>query len=102
MAYILKDIIIIFATSFIGSYCLIRGISLFEGSFPNEFTVIDLKEREEFDQLAELFTWRVYVYLASIVIATGLSIFIQIKINKGIKRREEGPECPDDNLIKKS
>ena len=102
LAYILKDIIIIFATSFIGSYCLIRGISLFEGSFPNEFTVIDLKEREEFDQLAELFTWRVYVYLASIVIATGLSIFIQIKINKGIKRREEGPECPDDNLIKKS
>lgn len=102
LAYILKDIIIIFATSFIGSYCLIRGISLFEGSFPNEFTVIDLKEREEIDQLAELFTWRVYVYLASIVIATGLSIYIQIKINKGIKKKEEGPECPDDNLIKKS
>lgn len=101
LAYILKNIIIIFATSFIGSYCLIRGISLFEGSFPSEFTVIDLKEREEFDQLKELFTWRVYVYLAAIVISTGLSIFIQIKINKGIKRKEEGPECPDDNLIKK-
>ena len=82
VAFFLKDFIVIFATSFIGSYTLIRGISLFAGYFPSEFTVIDLKNRDEIDQLETLLTWRVYVYLASIVVSTGLSIFIQFKINK--------------------
>ena len=96
MAYILKDIIIIFATSFIGAYTLIRGISLFAGGFPSEFTVIDLKQREEIEQLNKILTWRVYVYLVSIVVATGLSIFIQIKINK--EKPED--ECPKDESAK--
>ena len=82
VAFFLKNFIVIFATSFIGAYTLIRGISLFAGYFPSEFTVIDLKQREEFEQLETLLTWRVYVYLASMVVATGLSIFIQFKINK--------------------
>ena len=95
LAYFLKDIIIIFATSFIGAYTLIRGISLFAGGFPNEFTVIDLKQRDEIDQLKNILTWRVYVYLVAIVIATGLSIYIQFKINK--EKQEE--ECPNDPII---
>ena len=89
VAYFLKDFIVICATSFIGSYCLIRGISLFAGYFPSEFTVIDLKQREETEQLKTLLTWKVYVYLASIVVATVLSIFIQFKINK--KKPEDDP-----------
>ena len=94
MAFFLKEVIIIFATSFIGSYAFIRGISLFAGYFPSEFTVIDLKKRGEDAQLKELLTWRVYIYLVSIVIACGLSIFLQFKINKEIKKRQES-ECPD-------
>ena len=47
LAYFLKSFIIILATSFIGSYALIRGISLFAGHFPSEYTVIDLKGRGE-------------------------------------------------------
>ena len=99
VAFFLKDAIIIFATSFIGAYTLIRGISFFAGGFPNEFTVMDLRSRGEYEQLKGLLTWKVYVYLAAIVVVTGLSIFIQIKINKGLKKREEGPDCPDANLI---
>jgi len=99
IAYFLKDAIIIGFTSFIGSYSLIRGISLFAGYFPSEFTVIDLKNKGEDDQLKELLTWRVYVYLAFIVICTGLSIFLQIKIIKKFKSKESGPECPDANLL---
>ena len=94
LAFFLKEVIIIFATSFIGSYAFIRGISLFAGYFPSEFTVIDLKKRGEDAQLKELLTWRVYIYLVSIVIACGLSIFLQFKINKEIKKRQES-ECPD-------
>lgn len=96
LAYFIQDIIIIIATSFIGSYTLIRGISLFAGHFPSEFTVMDLKAQGEDEQLKELFTWRVYVYLVFIVIACGLSIYIQFLIKKSTKESKE--ETPDDNL----
>ena len=100
LAYFIRDYIIIFATSFIGAYALIRGISLLLGHFPSEYTVIDLKKRGEKDQLKDLITWRVYVYLAFIIIAFGLSVYIQIKINKKIKKKKEGEEAPDENLNK--
>ena len=97
LAYFIKNVIIIFATSFIGAYTLIRGISLFAGGFPSEFTVIDLKQRDELEQLEKILTWRVYVYLVFIVITTGLSIFIQFKINK--EKPED--ECPKDEPLTK-
>lgn len=97
LAYFLKSFIIILATSFIGSYALIRGISLFAGHFPSEYTVIDLKERGETDQLKKILTWRVYVYLAFIVITCGLSIYVQFKLKKKNKD-EEKKETPDENL----
>ena len=96
LAFILKDLIIIFATSFIGAYAFIRGISLFAGHFPSEFTIIDLKKQGEDEQIKDLLNWRVYLYLASIVIVCGLSIFAQIKINHGLKDKEEGtPDALD-------
>ena len=97
LAYFLKSFIIILATSFIGSYALIRGISLFAGHFPSEYTVIDLKERGETAQLKKILTWRVYVYLAFIVITCGLSIYVQFKLKKKNKDKEE-EETPDENL----
>ena len=99
VAIFLRDPIIIGFTAFIGSYALIRGISLFAGYFPNEFTIIDLKNRGEDDQIKELLTWRVYVYLFFILVATGLSIYVQIKVNQMFKKKEDGPETPDDNLV---
>ena len=99
LAYFIRAFIIIIATSFIGSYSLIRGISLFAGGFPNEMTVIDLKKEGEDDQLKELLTWRVYLYLAFIVITCILSIYIQIKFFKKEKNKEEKKkENNDENL----
>ena len=100
VAFFIRDFIIIFATSFIGAYAFIRGISLFAGHFPSEFTIMDLRKRGEDEQFKQLFTWRVYVYLAFILVTFGLSIFIQYKINKGLKDKEK--ETPSDpNLIEK-
>ena len=99
VSFFFKKFIIIFATSFIGSYCFIRGISLFAGGFPDEITVMDLRAEDETEQLKELLTWRVYVYLAAIVIATGLSIFLQYKINR--KKDDDGSEN-EDKLLNKS
>lgn len=102
LAYFIKEYIIIFATSFIGAYIFIRGISLFAGHFPSEFTIIDLKSQGETEQIKDLLTWRVYVYLSFIVIICGLSIFAQIKIKQKFKKNEEEGETPDDNLINTS
>ena len=100
LAYWLKDIIVILATAFIGAYAFIRGISIFAGYFPSEFTIIDLKNRGEKEQLDELITWRFYVYLTFIVFTFALSVFIQIMIRRHCKKKEE-EEAPDENLVSK-
>ena len=98
VACFLKDTIVIFATSFIGSYCFIRGISLFAGSFPDEFTIIDLVNNEETEQLKLLLTWQVYVYLGAIALTTILSIVIQCIFNK----KKDDDEFPKGSKLMKA
>jgi len=40
--------VIIVATSFVGSYCVMRGISLYAGGFPGELEVIELIKNGQF------------------------------------------------------
>ena len=99
VAYFARDFIIIISTSFIGAYATIRAISIFAGGFPSEFTIMDLKDNDEDDQLRDLLTWKVYVYLAFIVILCGIGIFLQFKWNKKRKEKEkEAKENRDENL----
>lgn len=51
--YFRKHLLII-STSFIGSYAIIRGPSLYIGGFPSESQVTDLVKRKEFKQLSEV------------------------------------------------
>lgn len=53
MNYLVKQVMII-ATSLIGSYAVIKGISLYAGRFPNEQVIFELLRNQEFDQLAEV------------------------------------------------
>ena len=99
VAFFARDFIIIISTSFIGAYATIRAISIFAGGFPSEFTVMDLKDNDEDDQLRDLLTWKVYVYLAFIVILCGIGIYLQFKLNKKRKEKErEEKENRDENL----
>ena len=77
-----KKEIVIIGTSFIGAYIFIRGISLLAGHFPDEFTIADLVNNGEYEQVKDLLTWHVYVYLTFIVIITILSAIFQFKFNK--------------------
>ena len=97
VAWCFKKFIVIFTTSFIGSYCFIRGISLFAGGFPDETTVIDMRNKGEDEQLSDLLTWEVYVYLAAILILTVLSVYIQFKLNKETGS-DDDEGAPDSNL----
>ena len=98
IAFFFKKFIVIFGTSLIGSYCFIRGISLFAGHFPDEITIIDLQTGGETEQLKELLTWQVYVYLASIAVATIISMIIQYKTYKEDGETVEGAK--DANLMR--
>ena len=84
----LKKEIVIIGTSFIGAYIFIRGISLLAGHFPDEFTIADLVNNGEYEQVKDLLTWHVYVYLTFIVIITILSAIFQFKFGGG----EDGGE----------
>lgn len=53
MSYLVKQVMII-ATSLIGSYAVIKGISLYAGKFPNEQVIFELLKNQELDQLAEV------------------------------------------------
>ena len=98
MAYFFNKFIIIFSTSFIGSYCFIRGISLFAGKFPDEFQVMDLTTEGETEQLKELLTWEVYVYLAAMLVLCVISIVLQFKFNKDDDDDKDTEGAPDKNL----
>ena len=97
VTYCIRDKIVIIGTSFIGAYCFIRGISLFGGHFPDEFTIADLINNKEYELLKDLLTWHAYVYLSFIVIITVLSIIFQYKFNKDKKGNEYSK---DGNLMK--
>ena len=94
--------IVIFATSFIGAYCFIRGISLFAGGFPDEIKIMDLRGKGETEQLSDLLTWKVYVYLAAMVITTVLAIIAQYKFFKDEKDDDGDSDKKDKNLVVKS
>ena len=98
LAYFFNKFIIIFSTSFIGSYCFIRGISLFAGKFPDEFQVMDLTTEGETEQLKELLTWEVYVYLAAMLVLCVISIILQFKFNKDDDDDKDTEGAPDKNL----
>ena len=52
--------VMVFATSLIGSYSVVKGISLYAGRFPNEVVVIEMLKNEEYDQLAEVIYYYFY------------------------------------------
>ena len=45
------DHAMIFSTSFLGSYALVRGVSCYAGHYYNEFTIIELLKSGAIDQI---------------------------------------------------
>jgi hypothetical protein len=100
LSYFLFDHLIIITTSFIGAYAVIRGISFFAGEFPNEAYVIDLYKNEEYDQLKELLSWYVYLYIGCWAIAFGVGVFTQYKLKKDKdEKKKEDDELKKDPLL---
>jgi len=90
----LVDQVVIISTSLIGSYFIIRGISLYAGGFPNENYVIDLIINKEFDTLKDVLAPIFYVYIVGWIILFVIGIIVQNKLKKEEQQKLEF----DDNV----
>jgi len=68
LTYFLQEVVVIFVTSFVGSYAIIRGISLYAGGFPSEMELHDDIQAGTIDW--EAFPKSFYAYLGGIVLLT--------------------------------
>jgi hypothetical protein len=81
---------LIFGTSIIGGYLVIKGISLVLGHLPNESRIVDLIKKKEFDQLDEILKddKALYYYLGWLVIII-IGVCVQYRNNKDKKKKDK-------------
>ncbi len=72
LSFFIFDHILIGSTSLIGAYALIRGISLYAGGYPNEFTLAELIKQGLFKEINFTF----YIYLVGILIVFIGGVFV--------------------------
>ena len=82
--------VLIFGTSIIGGYLIIRGSSLIIGKYPNESQLLDLVKHEEWEQIDAISNDSyVYFYLFAWFLISLIGIIIQYKSNKDDKDENE-------------
>lgn len=83
-SFFLFEHVLIIGTSFAGSYMLVRGVSLYAGGYPNEFTLISQIEAGNTTAFSNWF----YLYMVCIIIFTVIGSVIQYKT---VKKEENNP-----------
>jgi hypothetical protein len=96
--------IIVIATAVIGAYGFIRGISFMAGGFPDEKQVYELGQKGEWEQMKELLTGWVYLYLAGFLILSALGMFVQFKYfsddeEEKKEKENQNPEGEKQDLV---
>lgn len=85
LGFFMFDHAICFATSFIGSYMVMKGIGIMAGGFPNIYVLIEMIENNAIDTIPGVF----YAYLAGVVVLTIICTIIQFKFFLKKKQQEE-------------
>lgn len=65
MTFKMNNQFIIFSTALIGSYMLVRGVSLYAGGYPNEFILVQELDSGAFEAIPKTF----YAYLVFLIIS---------------------------------
>jgi hypothetical protein len=102
LGYFFTNVFIIIPTAFIGAYCMIKGIALMAGGFPDENQIMKLIEMKEWTQLQELMTPVVYVYLVAFVLIGIAGMVIQCKFFQNPDKNEPPKHDEESNPLKKS
>ena len=85
LSFIFFDLIIIFSTSLLGSYLVMRGISFVVGGYINEFELYERIKTHELDKVPATF----YFYMNGVCILAVIGFFIQIYKLGGFSRNND-------------
>ena len=107
-SFIIETLIIVVATSLIGAYCAVRGLSIVLGGFPAESYLSKLLAYKEYNQVARIFGGPAFVYLISIVLLFFVGLISQagISVCCGSNEKDKENEKPNsdnkDNIEKEN
>jgi len=87
LAYFLSDFLLILSTSFIGSYSLVYGVSLYLEPLINIGLIFELAKNGAWDQVYKLFTPYQWSYFASMIVLIIFGLIYQ-SAQKNSKTRE--------------
>jgi len=80
-SFIIESLIIVIATSLIGSYLAVRGLSIVLGGFPDETYLSKLLTYKEFNQVARIFGGPAFIYLIMICLLFIIGLICQAGLN---------------------
>jgi len=78
LSFFLAEHVLINMTSFAGAYMLVRGISLYAGGFPNEFTLVEQLQAGDTSAMTNWF----YLYMVCILLVAAAGSFVQYRMNR--------------------
>jgi len=106
----MKAYMVVLATSLVGSYALVRGISVYAGGYPDETYVMLLINKGEYSQFGRVFGPKIFAYIGGIFAMTAIGFWIQsymvpenteAKKEEGEKKNEESqPLNNNENNVK--
>jgi len=92
LGFVFIDHAIVFATSFIGAYMMMKGIGIMAGGFPNIYVLIEMIRSGALDSIDPVF----YAYMVGVIIMTIICIVFQWKY--WLKKKQEKESHPYNNL----
>ena len=95
----MKAYMVVLATSLVGSYAFVRGISIYAGGYPDETYVMTLINKGEYEQFGRVFGPMIFMYIGGIFLLTGLGFIIQSymvpeKPAEDIEKKEDASNIP--------
>jgi len=105
----MKNYMVCLATSLVGGYAIVRGISVFAKGYPDETYVMMLINKGEFAQFGRVFGPKIYLYIGLIFLFTAIGFWIQTYMippaaveedkegDKGEPKEKQDHEHKDEN-----
>lgn len=87
LTFCIFDPVLILSTAFAGGYLIVRGISMYAGGYPNEFTLYDYIAKKQYSEIPYTF----YIYMAGFIIFAILGSVVQFKHYKKDKEADTHP-----------
>jgi len=87
LSFCLFDHMVILATSFAGSYAVMRGISFYAGHYPNEFTLYEMIKNGAFTDIDPIF----YAYFTGIIVLFILGACVQYRMKSNHDNAKRHP-----------